>query len=141
MPLRCRPHTALLPAVAALAMVAGCSAASGSGTPTPAASSRPPGRNCGSGKTAAGVKVLIMVVHGSVPCATARLVEQRYASELASGKVPGNGGGAPVTVLGWVCQGLSTPEVLRTGNTSHCKKAGSEILSVLPTPPSSSASP
>jgi hypothetical protein len=139
-PFRRRPSAALLPAIAALALVAGCSAASGSGTPAPAASSRPPGRNCGNGRTAAGVKVLIMVVRGPAPCATARLVEQRYASALASGEVAGNGGGAPVTLHGWVCQGFSTPEVLRTGNTSRCRKSGSEILAVLPTP-SSSASP
>ena len=58
-----------------------------------------------------------------------------------SGKVPGNGGGAPVEINGWVCQGFSTPKVLATGQTSACRKAGQEILAVLPSPsPSASSS-
>lgn len=143
--MRCRrrPHALVLPALAMLALAAGCSAAGGqaraSGQGAPA-STAPAGRNCGHGRTAAGVKILVMVVRGSVSCPAARQVQQRYASAIASGKVPGNGGGAPVTVLGWVCQGYSTPEVLRTGNTSRCVKHGGEIMAVLPAP-SSTASP
>ena len=140
MPCRRRPPVlTLLPAIVMLALAAGCSAANGqAGRTGPAASAAPAGRNCGGGRTAAGVKVLIMVERGTVPCATAKLIQQRYASALASGKVPGNGGGAPVTVRGWVCQGYSTPEVLRTGHASRCVRNGSEILAVLPAP---SASP
>jgi hypothetical protein len=96
------------------------------------------GRSCGSGRTAAGVKVLIVVERGQVPCATAQDVERGYAKAIASGKVPGNGGGAPVTVQGWVCQGFNTPVVLRTGNASKCSKGSDQILAVLPTPGGSS---
>jgi hypothetical protein len=84
------------------------------------------------------VKVLIVVEHGQVPCATAQDVERGYAKAIASGKVPGNGGGAPVTVQGWVCQGFNTPVVLRTGNASKCSKGSDQILAVLPTPGGSS---
>ncbi len=52
----------------------------------------------------------------------------------SQGKAPGNGGGGPVTVNGWTCQGFPTPELLKTGKTSKCVKAGIEILAVLKTP-------
>jgi hypothetical protein len=48
--------------------------------------------------------------------------------------VPGNGGGAPVVVSGWTCQGYDTPEVLSTGNASQCHIGGTTILAVLPVP-------
>ena len=129
------PAGAPLLAFAAMALVAGCSAAATppAGQATPAAS-RQAGRACGSGRTAAGVKVMIMIERGQVACPVAQTVERRYASAIASGKVAGNGGGAPVTVQGWVCQGFNTPQVLRTGNTSRCVKGSNEILAVLPTP-------
>ena len=44
----------------------------------------------------------------------------------------GNGGGAPVVVSGWTCQGYNTPEVLSTGNASQCHTGGAAILAVLP---------
>ena len=47
---------------------------------------------------------------------------------------PGNGGGAPVVVSGWTCQGYDTPEVLRTGNASQCRSGGNAILAVLAVP-------
>lgn len=135
MPRRSAPPagTPLL-AIAALALAAGCSA--------PAAANgqagHPAGRPCGSGRTGAGVKVMIMVQRGAVDCSTAEAIERGYAAAIASGKVAGNGGGAPVTVRGWVCQGFNTPDVLRTGNASKCTRHGAEILAVLPAP---SASP
>jgi hypothetical protein len=86
------------------------------------------------------VPVDIEIAQGSVGCATAMRVEKDYSAALASGKVPGNGGGAPVRVAGWVCQGFNTPQVLSTGHASKCTKAGAEILAVLPAP-KSSASP
>ncbi|MBO0775352.1 MAG: hypothetical protein J2P34_03480 [Actinobacteria bacterium] len=127
-------------AVAALALAAGCgSAGNGPGAPASAtAGAHLTGRNCGSGRTAAGVRVLIVVQRGQVACATAQAVEQSYARAIASGKVPGNGGGAPVRVRGWVCQGFNTPDVLRTGDASRCTKGSARILAVLPAPAGSS---
>jgi hypothetical protein len=95
---------------------------------------------CGTARTAAGVPVVIVVEHGPAGCRIAMTVERGYTRAVASGKVHGNGGGAPVTIKGWVCQGFNTPQVLATGHASACRKNGAEILAVLPTP-GSSASP
>ena len=65
-------------------------------------------------------------------------LERAYATALASGRAPGNGGGGPVAVRGWVCTGFDTPEILRTGDASKCTKGTAEVLAVLPSP---SASP
>ena len=134
------PAGAPLLALAAVALVTGCTAsgATGGAAAGSPAAARPAGRPCGSSRTAAGVKVLIMIERGQVACSVAQSVEQAYTAAIVSGKVPGNGGGAPVTVQGWVCQGFNTPEVLRTGNASRCTKDGSQILAVLPSPGASS---
>jgi hypothetical protein len=81
---------------------------------------------------------VVVVQRGAAACQAAMAVERDYTRAIASGKVRGNGGGAPVTIHGWVCQGFNTPEVLATGHASACHKNGSEILAILPTP---SASP
>lgn len=93
-----------------------------------------PGATCGSTHTAAGVPVVIKVAKGSVTCQTALRVENEYAAKVRDGQVQGNGGGAPVTVSGWTCQGFSTPVVLSTGNASQCHSGGTMILAVLPVP-------
>jgi hypothetical protein len=138
------------PAVLALAALAGCAltgcTATGSAKPAAAASttqsSMPAatGHKCGTGKTAAGVPVTVEVGQGQVGCATAMKIEHAYAAALASGHAPGNGGGGPVSVKGWVCTGFDTPQILRTGDASKCSKGPSEILAVLAMP-SGSASP
>ena len=92
------------------------------------------GATCGRTHTAAGVPVVIKVAKGSVNCRTAIQVENEYAARVRDGQVPGNGGGAPVVVSGWTCQGYDTPEVLRTGNASQCHSGGNAILAVLPVP-------
>jgi hypothetical protein len=92
------------------------------------------GTNCGSARTAAGVPVVITVARGSVNCTTAIRVENEYAARIRDGQVAGNGGGAPVVVSGWTCQGYDTPEVLRTGNASQCRSGGNAILAVLAVP-------
>ena len=92
------------------------------------------GATCGSARTAAGVPVVITVAKGSMNCTTAIRVEKEYAARIAGGQVPGNGGGAPVVVSGWTCQGYDTPEVLRTGNASQCRSGGNAILAVLAVP-------
>lgn len=87
--------------------------------------------SCGAMRTAANVPVVIRVARGHVACPTALKVEKDYATMIARGEVRGNGGGAPIRVDGWTCQGYTTPEVLRTGNASHCQSGSSEILAAL----------
>jgi hypothetical protein len=93
------------------------------------------GATCGTSRTAANVPVVVKIGHGSIACTTAMQIEQAYAAKLQSGQAPGNGGGGPITVNGWVCQGFPTPEVLRTGQASECRKdSTTEILAILPSP-------
>ena len=99
-----------------------------------------PAAQCGTVRTAAGVPVMVEVQHGPAGCQIAMAVERSYTHAVASGKVRGNGGGAPVTIKGWVCQGFNTPEVLSTGHASACRKGGAEILAVLPAPNASPGS-
>lgn len=133
-----RPVAAPVAAMLALGAVAGCSGSPAGGATQ--AASGPRAVRCGPGRTAAGVPVLIEVAHGPVSCQVALAVEHAYVRAFSSGKVRGNGGGAPVTVNGWVCQGFNTPQVLSTGQTSACRKGSAEILAVLPSPsPSASA--
>jgi hypothetical protein len=106
-------------------LVTGCSPA----PPTAGA-----GATCGSTHSAAGVPVTIKVAKGSVNCDTAMQVENEYATKIKDGQVRGNGGGAPVVVSGWTCQGYNTPEVLSTGNASQCHTGSATILAVLPVP-------
>jgi hypothetical protein len=118
--------------VVTLSLVPGCTAAT-NGKPVGSVGHV---TRCGTGSTAAGVPVVVEIVRGSVPCKTAMAIQRDYAKAIASGKVPGNGGGAPVTIRGWVCQGFNTPVVLATGHASACRKSGAEILAVLPEPSS-----
>jgi hypothetical protein len=133
---RRRPRPAAIPVLAVLAvgMLAGCGAGpAGAGTQGAAASAvvSTPLTGCGTTRTSAGVPVEIEIEHGPVPCPAALAVERAYARALASGKVPGNGGGAPVKIRGWVCKGFTTPEVLATGHASTCRKGAAQILAVL----------
>jgi hypothetical protein len=141
---RSRAVAASALAVLAAGAVTGCGATPGTqtttgGGPGPSASSVPATR-CGTAHTAAGVPVDVDVV-GPASCRDAMTVEREYTHALASGKVAGNGGGAPVKIHGWVCQGYNTPQVLATGRASACRKQGMQILAILPSvspsPPSS----
>jgi hypothetical protein len=128
--MRARRRLTAIGAVAALAVgstLAGCSSG-GSGT-TSAAS-------CGSMRTAVNVPVVIQVAKGAVNCAAALRVEQSYAAMIKKGDVRGNGGGAPVAVDGWTCQGYTTTQALQTGNTSECHTAKAEVVAVLAVPSS-----
>lgn len=87
-------------------------------------------------RTAVNVPVVIQVAKGDVDCAAALRVERGYAEMIKRGDIRGNGGGAPVTVDGWTCQGYSTTEALRTGNTSECHTAKAEVVAVLAVPSS-----
>jgi hypothetical protein len=116
----CIAVAALLSGVA----VAGCG---GGGSPRAAASPQA----CGTGRTAANVPVEIEIDRGQASCAVALSVEQAYAAAIVAGRAPGNGGGGPVTVNGWQCQGFPTPELLKTGDVSKCDKDSTQILAVL----------
>jgi hypothetical protein len=94
-------------------------------------------RSCGVTRTGANVSVTIEVSKGRAACATVLRVEQGYAALIGKGAIRGNGGGAPVTVDGWTCQGYPTPEVLRTGDASECHNASAEVVAVLVRPASS----
>lgn len=135
-----RTMRAAVPALALLTLwpVCGCgpqpAAGAGHTPPTRTTETGPPVARCGTSHTAAGVPVEIEVETGTVTCATALAVERDYTRALANGKVAGNGGGAPVTVRGWICQGLSTPKLLATGRASACRHGTAEIIAVLPDP-------
>ncbi len=129
-----RHRTGRVIALVLLFTAAGCSQ---SGSPAPGAATV---TSCGTSKTAADVPVKVEVARGHVACHTAKAVEADYAEAIRSGKAPGNGGGGPVKVKGWTCQGFATPIVLRTGRASKCVRDGAEILEILPPPPSPSAS-
>src|SRR6516165_5055884 len=101
-------------------------------TSTPAAGAPgSTGTSCGTTRTGANVPVVIKVTKGTVDCPTAMRVEQGYATLLKEGDIRGNGGGAPVAVNGWTCQGYPTPEVLRTGAASECHTATAEVVALL----------
>jgi hypothetical protein len=127
-----RPARAL-GALALLAVLAG-GAGLLAGCASAAAAGAGPGTSCGTTRTAANVPVIIKVSKGTVNCATALRVENEYAAKIRAGQVRGNGGGAPVVVSGWTCQGYPTPEVLSTGNASQCHTSSAAIVAVLPVP-------
>ena len=116
-----------------LGVLAGC------GTPAP--STPLAGQTCGTTRTGVNVPVIIEIGKGQVTCGTALQVENSYATLIRNGDVRGNGGGAPVKVSGWTCQGFPTPEVLKTGQTSACHNHGAEVLAVLPPPSAPPAGP
>jgi hypothetical protein len=125
-------------------LAAGCSsAASGAsgaaGTAIPSAYATPSGLACGTTRTGSNVPVVIKVTRGSVSCATALGIENDYAGMVRQGDLKGNGGGAPLTVSGWTCQGYPTPQVLQTGTTSACHTATAEVVAVLDVPASSAS--
>jgi hypothetical protein len=113
--------------VAGLASLAGCSSA-----PAPGST----GTSCGTTRTAANVLVDIRVAKGTANCGAAMRAEQGYAIMISDGDIHGNGGGAPVTVDGWTCEGYTTPVALQTGDTSECHTATAEVVAVLVLPSS-----
>jgi hypothetical protein len=130
--MRARWRPAAIGVAVALAvgpMLAGC-ASGGHGATA--------GASCGTTRTGVNVPVVIQVAKGTVDCAAALRVEQGYAAMIKKGDIRGNGGGAPVTVDGWTCQGYPTPEALRTGNASECHTANAEVVAVLAVPSSGS---
>lgn len=112
--------------VACVLALAGC----GGGSKANAASSV---QSCGASKTAADVPVEVKIYRGTVSCSAAMQVEKNYAEAIITGHAPGSGGGGPVDISGWTCQGFSTPQVLKTGDVSKCAKHGTEIIEILKT--------
>jgi hypothetical protein len=129
--MRARRRLAAIGAAAALAaagpLLAGCSSGGSAATS---------GASCGNMRTAVNVPVVIQVAKGTVSCAAALRVEQSYDAMIKKGDVRGNGGGAPVPVDGWTCQGYTTTQALQTGNTSECHTAKAEVVAVLAVPSS-----
>jgi hypothetical protein len=112
--------------LAALVLAGPALAGCGSGTPKATGPVR-----CGTSRTAANTPVYIDVAHGNVACSTALTVERDYTDAIRDGKAAGNGGGSPVHVDGWICQGFTTQQVLKTGEASKCVKSGVELLAIL----------
>jgi hypothetical protein len=117
-------------ALAAAALVAGLSGCAASHPPA----ARRPAVSCGTTRTAAQVPIRVEIRSGQISCRTAMSVERAYAKAVEAGRAPGNGGGGPVRVHGWTCQGFSTPVVLRTGNASKCVQGSNLIVAILPVP-------
>ena len=135
-----RPGAVLAVGMLCLAAGAACSAgaagsASASGT-AGAGGAGSPGATCGSTRTGANVPVSVKVAKGTVSCGTAMRIENEYAAMIRAGDLKGNGGGAPLRVDGWTCQGYPTPQVLSTGYASQCHTATAEVLAVLALPAS-----
>jgi hypothetical protein len=132
---RARWRTATIGVAVTLTIAAALAGCASGGS---AASGATSGTSCGNMRTAVNVPVVIHVAKGTVDCAAALRVEQGYAAMIKRGDIRGNGGGAPVTVDGWTCQGYSTTEALQTGNTSECHNANAEVVAVLAVPSSGS---
>jgi len=129
------PHArriAIVIATMLAALLAGCSH-NGSGEDKSSGSDSAKTVSCGKTKTAANVPVDVEVAEGDVSCSTALAIEQDYAQAIRSGLAPGNGGGGPIRVHGWTCQGFATPIVLQTGKTSKCVRGDDVIIALLPT--------
>src|SRR5487761_1239022 len=128
----------LFAAVALAVLVTGCGAAakthggSAGASGAPAATPLAPTRaTCGTPRTAANVPIIVEVEKGSAPCQLAMQVQSGYTARVRAGRVRGNGGGAPVQVDGWTCQGQDTPTTVQTGEASACRKGPTEIVAVL----------
>src|SRR5580704_8238946 len=91
------------PFAAAAALAAGC----GHSAPASPAgvAAVPKSVACGTARTPANVPVKVEITKGNVTCAAALAVEHAYTAAVAAGKAPGNGGGGPVEVRGWQCEG------------------------------------
>jgi hypothetical protein len=118
-------------AVGVACLATGCSSSNPQASASPSTSG-----SCGTTRTGANVPVIIKVDKGNVSCSTAMAVENAYAAAIKKGELKGNGGGAPLTVNGWTCQGYPTPKVLSTGDASECHTGNSEIFAVLDVPAS-----
>ena len=122
-------------AVAITVLAAGCGGstpAHQAGAANPSVSQlAAPRQTCGTSRTAVNVPVTIEVERGSASCPLAMRIQSAYTGLVRSGRVPGNGGGAPVKVDGWTCQGTDTTTTVQTGEASSCRRGSTEIIAVL----------
>jgi hypothetical protein len=126
-------------AAAGLALlIAGCGASPDpqggpphASAPPSATQLAPPRAICGTARTAVNVPVIIEVEKGAAACSLAMRIQDAYTAEVRAGRVRGTGGGAPVRVDGWTCQGEDTPTIVQTGEASQCHRGGTEIVAVL----------
>ena len=138
-------------AAALLGVTSGCSsaatgaAATGSATPVPSAYATPSGTDCGISRTVINTPVVIKVTKGTVACTTALAIENQYTGllrqDIKQNQRQGNGGGAPVAINGWTCQGYPTPQVLKNGVTSECHTTTADVVAVLDLGATPSTSP
>jgi hypothetical protein len=134
---RARRTAVVVTLAGAVAVAAGCSSNGNSngGSHTAAEPSAsqlaPPRVTCGTARTAVNVPVLVEVEKGSASCQEAMQIQSGYTGLVKSGRVGGNGGGAPVKVDGWTCQGTDTTTTVQTGEASECRKGATEIVAVL----------
>jgi hypothetical protein len=61
-------------------------------------------------------------------------IQRGYTALVREGRVRGTGGGAPVIVDGWTCQGETTPVIVQTGEASACRQGAAEIITILKLP-------
>ena len=119
-------------------LIAGCGTSPGppdgpprASGPPPATQLPPPRATCGTTRTAVNVPVIIEIEEGTAACSLAMRIQDAYTAAVQAGRVRGNGGGAPVRVDGWTCQGEDTPTIVQTGEASQCRRGGTEIVAVL----------
>ena len=127
--------------IGVIAVAAGAVAGLLGGCGTSGASTAQAGTTCGRTRTGVNVPVVVKIGRGPVSCPAALRIEKSYAAAVRDGDVRGNGGGAPMTVRGWTCQGDATPDVLKTGQVSACTHGGAQILAVLPPPAATAGAP
>jgi hypothetical protein len=126
-------------AAAGLALlIAGCGTSPGppdvpptASGPPPATQLPPPRATCGTTRTAVNVPVIIEIEEGTAACSLAMRIQDAYTAAVRAGRVRGNGGGAPVRVDGWTCQGEDTPTIVQTGEASQCRRGRTKIVAVL----------
>lgn len=94
---------------------------------------------CGRTLTGVDIAVVVRIGRGAVSCPTAMTVEKSYAALIRAGGLRGNGGGAPVSIRGWTCQGYTSAEIAQTERVSVCVKGSAQIFTVLPSPPPSTS--
>lgn len=87
---------------------------------------------CGRTVTGVDVAVVVRIGRGAVSCPTAMTVEKSYAALIRAGGLRGNGGGAPVSIRGWTCQGYTSAEIAQTERVSVCVKGSAQIFAALP---------
>ncbi len=102
------------------------------GCTTSGASTSDASATCGRTRTGVNVAVVIKIGRGAVTCSAAMTVEKSYAALIRAGDLRGNGGGAPIRVGSWTCQGYTTTEIVQTSRVSVCARGGAEIFAVLP---------